>query len=314
MSNVSISQMRDFLSKSISSLNDNKLNGMKAEIDFRQHIASLKRADRVSPGGWIFRSKGVSHFGNTSVAVFPQLVDPGGNYSKLPGPERIPLPLHTICATLHQIGIRSYYAYPVIASADPTSITWHFLQLGVPWSSTFVDVHTAFNGFQPRKQHYNYLRYTTNTAGIVSSELPTFFSQESLRVFVETLYRCETSDIDGILWGERYTYPVEVKEKTAAQDNDLGDWFGLDIGPFVKLAHYAARRGNLHALFVVREIDNVATRNVLGWLVTTFDRLAHFASWVPRAGGTSMAGGRSMVVRIPRTAFDTLDAARLDAL
>ncbi len=314
MSSISIAEMGKFLSRSISSLNENKLNGMKAEIDFRQHIAMLKRADRVSPGGWIFRSKGASCFADMTVAVFPELIKPSGSYAKLPDPGRIPLPLHTICATLHQIGIRSYYAFPVIGTTDPDSITWHFLQLGVPWSSAFVDARAVFSGFRPRTRRYNYLRYKTSTAGIASAELPVFFSQENLRVFVETLYLCETSDIDGILWGQRYTYPVEVKEKTAAHDSDLGDWFGLDIGPFVKLAHYATRRGNLHALFVVKEIDDVSTRNVLGWHMTTFDSLAHFASWVPRAGGTSMAGGRSMVVRIPRTAFRTLDVVQLDAL
>lgn len=315
MSSVTIAEMRGFLSMSISSLNKNKLNGMKAEIDFRQHVAALKRADRVSPGGWIFRSKGAACFGEMSVAVFPQVIDPDRNYARLPRAGSVPLPLHTICATLHQIGIRSFYAFPLISLAGGAAeITWHFMQLGVPWRSPFVDVHTAFSGFQPRKHRYNYLRYKTNTTGIVSGELPTFFSQESLRVFVETVYRCETSDIDGIIWGERFTYPVEVKEKTAASDSDLGDWFGLDIGPFVKLAHYAARRGNLHALFVVKEIDDVSKRNVLNWLVITFDRLAHYASWVPRAGGTSMAGGRSMVVRVPRSAFDLLDAARMDKL
>lgn len=117
----------------------------------------------------------------------------------------------------------------------------------------------------------------------------------------------ETSDIDGIIWGERYTYPIEIKEKMAASDNDIGEWFGLDIGPFVKLAHYVARRGNLHSIFVVREIADTETRTFKEWLFTDFDTLARAASWVPRAGGQSMGGGRSMVVRIPKAAFRVLN-------
>ncbi|WP_144864240.1 hypothetical protein [Mesorhizobium sp. J18] len=45
--------MRDSLSKSISSLNGNKLNGMMAEIDFRQHIVTLKRAAYRRPAGFL---------------------------------------------------------------------------------------------------------------------------------------------------------------------------------------------------------------------------------------------------------------------
>jgi len=75
----------------------------------------------------------------------------------------------------------------------------------------------------------------------------------------------EMSDVDGIFWGNQYTYPIEIKEKTTANDNKVGDFFGLDLGPFVKLAFYAAKRGNLHSIFVVREIDNPTTRNLVGW-------------------------------------------------
>ena len=77
----------------------------------------------------------------------------------------------------------------------------------------------------------------------------------------QSAFKSQISDVDGILWGERFTYPLEIKEKTAATDKVLGDYFGLDVGPFVKLAYFAARQGNLHSLFIVREIDNVEERN-----------------------------------------------------
>ena len=88
----------------------------------------------------------------------------------------------------------------------------------------------------------------------------------------------------------------------------------LDIGPFAKLAFYAARRGNLRSLYVVREIDNTTDRNLIGWLYVTFEDLVQRASWVPSRGGRNMLGGEAYVVRIPRTAFSPLDAANLAAL
>jgi len=124
----------------------------------------------------------------------------------------------------------------------------------------------------------------------------------------------EISDVDGIFWGRQYTYPIEVKEKTVATDSRLGDYFGLDLGPFVKLAHYAAKRGNLHSLFVVREIADVESRELINWRYITFDHLAQFASWVPASGGTNMMGGRSTVVKIPKCEFETLTAEALAAL
>jgi hypothetical protein len=82
----------------------------------------------------------------------------------------------------------------------------------------------------------------------------------------------------------------------------------------VKLAFYAVKRGNLKSLFIVREIDDVNTRNLRQWWVITFEHLAQVASWVGLPGGTGMGGGRSAVVRIPKSQFQPLTAATLASL
>lgn len=140
------------------------------------------------------------------------------------------------------------------------------------------------------------------------------FSKEHLRITMSTRYITEMSDVDGIFWGRQFTYPLEIKEKTSAYDNRLGDYFGLDLGPFVKLAHYAAKRGNLHSLFIVREISDPESRELVNWRYITFDHLAQFASWVPASGGRNMLGGRSTVVKIPKVEFSVLDASALSTL
>jgi hypothetical protein len=63
----------------------------------------------------------------------------------------------------------------------------------------------------------------------------------------------------------------------------VGKYFGIDVGPFVKLAFYAAKWGNLHSIFIVREIDPVEDRNLVNWWLITFDQLSRFASWNPQA-------------------------------
>lgn len=310
--------MRQYLSRSIASLNLNKLRGTLAEIDFRNHLQNIGFAGRVSPGGWIGRRKGENVFAHSTVAIFPEIVAPQTNYAPnrvLPNPSQ---GLHTICATLHQSGIASFYcAATVAAQDDPVgAMMWQAVQLGVPMQGQYQPLAQALTPLQfaPRERRYNHLRYHTDTSLIPDYALPEEFSKEHLRVSFGTPYLAEVSDIDGIFWGQWNTYPIEIKEKTPAPSKDLGLFFGLDVGPFVKLAFYAAKRGNLHSIYVVREIDNAQDRNLVQWWFITFDRLAQFASWVPRAGGPAMGGGQSSVVRVPRVEFQPLNADTLGAL
>jgi len=309
---LSLQQMRGFLSKSLSSLNANKLNGLLAEIDFRERLGSLGFAGRVSAGGWIVRSQGNREFGHKTLVLFPMAIEPDAAYPQggVPDP---PLGLHTICATFHQIGIQSYYCVPNV-TGDAAATTWMCKQLGIPKSLPYQPLSAIAEGFTPRSRAYNFLRYGTDAAQIPDGAVGEEYAKESLRVAFQSAFLCEISDVDGVLWGNQYTYPMEIKEKTVAADRNLGPYFGIDVGPFVKLAFYAAKRGNLHSLFVVREISDVSTRKLQQWWVITFELLAQFASWVPQGGGPTMLGGRSAVVRVPRAEFSKLDADTLARL
>jgi len=300
---VNLNDMRKYLEKSISSLNQNKLNGILAEINFREYLDKLGYGDRVSPGGWIVRSTGEGEFGHNVSVFFPQTIqcDVDYNDSNLIDPPR---PLHTICATMHQIGIKSYFCLPNVKNNNDTkSVSWYVTQLGIPFESPYRQIKDVCDEFQDRQRNYNFLRYKTDTTSIPDQYIPDQFTKENLRVSFANSFLSEISDIDGVLWGQQYTYPIEIKEKTEAPDNRLGPYFGLDLGPFVKLAYYAAKKGNMHSIFVVREIDNIEDRNLVQWWYITYDTLASFASWVPGGGGPNMGGGRSTVVRIPKSEF-----------
>ena len=315
MSQLTVDNLQTFLSKSIASLNRNKLNGILAEIDFRNYLGTLGFQDKVSPGGWIARSTGPGQFGHHTIAVFPETIIPDRVY---PADRILPVPsigLHTICSTFHQMGIHSYYCAPTIEHERATeSVIWHFIQLGLPTAQVYRIFPFDLGGFISRERRYNFLRYTTIIDSIPIQAIPDQFSKEHLRVTFQNSFIAEISDIDGIFWGQQYTYPIEIKEKTAAADRNLGEYFGLDLGPFVKLAYYSAKRGNLHSLFVVREIDNAEQRFLVNWWFITFERLAQFASWVPSGGGTNMLGGQSTVVKVPKAEFRILDTESLSTL
>jgi len=316
MGTLSEPMMRGFLSHSISSLNRNKLNGLLAEVDFRRHLGVLGFGDRVSRGGWIARRVGAGEFAHRTSVFFPETIQPDMPYPLdrvLPQPD---MGLHTICATFHQSGIAAYFCAPRIAeNENPLSVQWNAVQLGLPVAQEYRPFPNSLdNLFTARNQRYNFMRYHTHTDSIPAEAIADEFTKENLRVAFQNAFMSQISDIDGILWGEQFTYPVEIKEKTPAFDRGLGEYFGLDIGPFVKLAYYAARRGHLHSLFIVREIDHVETRNLVDWWFITFERLALFASWVFRAGGAAMGGGASSVVCIPKAEFQRLDQDNLGQL
>ena len=311
---MSAVRMKSYLHKSLSSEGSIPL---PPKIALRNRAQDLGFSDKIGPGGCLARTGGVGIFGHTTAAFFPETVQPGVAYSpdrQLPQPT---LGLHTICSTFHQSGIASFYCAATIATEDDaSSLRWHSVQLGLPVAQPyipFLDATAALN-FRRRERSYNFLRYKTETEGIPEAAVPEEFSKEHLRVTFQTGFFSEISDIDGILWGQQHTYPLEIKEKTPAPSRDMGPYFGLDVGPFVKLAFYAAKRGNLHSIFVVREIDSPETRNVVNWWFITFDQMAQFASWVQQSGGRSMTGGRSSVVRIPKAEFQELNAASLAEL
>jgi len=315
MPSITLRKMQDYLSKSISSMNRNKLNGLLAEIDFRNHLENINFGNRVSMGGWIARSEGIGQFGHSTVAMFPKIIMPDTEYSfgnDFPEP---PYALHSICSALHQIGISSYFCVPKITNSDdPVTVEWHAIQLGLPSRENYYRFPEHLNGFNERTRRYNFLRYHTDISEVPINSIPEEFSKENLRVSFQSVYFSEISDIDGIFYGQRFTYPLEIKEKTKAYDKKMGDYFGLDLGPFVKLAYYASKRGNLHSIFIVREIDDITSRNLVRWWYITFEKLAQFASWVPVGGGINMGGGRSTTVRIPKNEFSELSQENLSNL
>jgi hypothetical protein len=74
---------------------------------------------------------------------------------------------------------------------------------------------------------HNFLRNHTDTSALTSPSIEEEFSKERARISFQNAYMSEMSDVDGIFWGNQFTYPIEIKEKTIASDSKVGDYFGL---------------------------------------------------------------------------------------
>lgn len=315
MGHISLAAMRAYLGRSIASLNANKLNGLLAEVALRRHLADLGFADRVSPGGWIARSKGDGIFAEHTAVLFAEKVSAGASYS-LDRHSEVPSPgLLTVSSSFMQAGINPYFC--MVSSVDdeaPSTLAWRASRMGVAQLGPMEPFPACLAGFARRERRYNFLRYRTDASSIPEGSVEEEFAKENLRVALQTDLLAELSDVDGVFYGNQFAYPLEIKEKTAAHDRGMGDFFGLDLGPFVKLAFYGARRGQLHSLFVVREIDSARERNQVGWWFIRFEELAKCASWIPRGGGRAMTGGASTVVMVPKRNFQVLNRDSLSQL
>ena len=153
MPGMKTATMRDFLSASIASnrqhgvLNMNKLRGLLAEVDFRNHLNALGFGGRISLGGWIARKTGPGEFGRSTVALFPEVVSDGAILTRDRVPPEPSRGLHTICSTFHQIGIHSYFCVPDIKSDDdPSTLKWNAVQLGTPVDAKMQTLEEALPG------------------------------------------------------------------------------------------------------------------------------------------------------------------------
>ena len=80
MGKLTVADMRQYLSKSISSLNQNKLNGILAEIDFRKHLENLGFSNRISLGGWIVRNVRDNNIAHHTSVFFPDIMKTDEDY------------------------------------------------------------------------------------------------------------------------------------------------------------------------------------------------------------------------------------------
>ena len=248
--------------------------------------------------------------------MFPEVIQPGILYPSgrtLPNP---PHGLHTICSTFHQSGIRAYFCAPTISTTDDAeSIEWNCVQLGLPFQQDYGTFPVSIDGFRQRPRRHNFLRYSTDASLIPEVAVPEEFTKEHLRATFQSINFSELSPLDGMFWGNQFTCPLEISEQTSANDRQVGTYFELDIGPFVKFAVLSPERRNLHSLFMVREIDSADTRRLVAWWFMTFDHLARFTPSLTRGrpGRRGESGART-VVKIPQIEFEQLSASALASL
>lgn len=297
----------------------NKIPGLVAELDFAAHLDTMGFGDRLVRGGWIVEPES-PQFYQDRVALFPA---PFGSSNAVPA-----TPVITAAQYLRGAGMRTLYCVPI--SVNGTSVEWKAAEMSGPSVGEPSPLVDWFAGFPPRRRAYVKRTPNANVAPIANVdrvELDVLFARESMLDVIRADHLVTANDLDYLVWGRRATYPVEIKEKTVAglgrvragqnraqRPDAIGPWLGLDIGPFSKLACFAAAGAGQDSLFVVREIEDRVSRRHKAWHMIRFSELCRSCSWVFQGGGTNMLGGASAVVKVPLRAFQPLDREHLEAL
>jgi len=324
----SIQQAINFLETQWSSINDNKIKGILAELAFKSFLN--QQGIHFIPGGWIMSP------GNKTITQVPArekvcLLPRNAPFSWQAASTNAAAPVTPAEISAYnyfrQVGVTTYLVCPSnIVEADfaipqpshravrasyPKSYHLDFMSISPNGQLQSNPVATVFQAFPVRNGNSGLRCSQLNR--IAASQAPwndseaiaRLFWFEYTRYFVQIDYL--VSNIDGIhfiIVPSGSCIPVELKSKTVANDTLLGDWFGIDMGPFAKLAFFTANSMNTDALYVVQEVDS--DRNHVEWYGIRFTELVKSCSWVWQAGGKGMMGGASSTYKIPKAAFTQL--------
>lgn len=324
------SQAVNFLETQWSSINQNKIKGIVAEVRLKGFLTAHNMY--FGPGGWI-----VIPGKPTPIAAIPTkskvfLIPRAWTFSWQPqGGSSSSAALSPAEVSAYnyfrQHGIQAYFADPTtpvesnfelpLARAGtrrasyPRSYGIELKQVAISGQLTSVAASIVFNGFPLRTGNLglrcNSTGRITQTASPWSNPdvVSDLFWFEYVRYYFQVDYLLSNNDLDMYIIGKSGSaFPVELKSKSAAHDEALGDWFGIDMGPFAKLAFFTANGMRTDALYIVEELD--ASGNFIDWLAIRYTELVKVCSWVGRAGGTGMTGGSSTTYKVPKAAFSPL--------
>ncbi|MET3930580.1 hypothetical protein ABIE51_002467 [Lysobacter sp. OAE881] len=324
---ATLSEAVNFLETQWSSINQNKIKGILAEVRLKRFLTTNNTY--FGPGGWI-----VIPGKPTYEAVPPRLkvclLPRTSSFSwQSSGGAGNPLSPAEISAYSYfrQLGIQTYFADPFAPNESafalpapsagskrafhPKPYHLELKQVGNNGQLESVAPSSVFSKFPERQGNRGLKCYKLGRISLATppwndpltvSEL---FWFEYARYYFNLDRYMSNNDLDMYVIGPSGSaYPVELKSKEAAVSPALGEWFGIDMGPFAKLAFFTANAMNTDALYVVEEVASGG--QFVDWLGIRYTDLVKACSWVGQGGGTGMTGATSSTYKVPKAAFSSL--------
>jgi hypothetical protein len=106
-------------------------------------------------------------------------------------------------------------------------------------------------------------------------------------------------DVDGFLVGfNGNVFPIEIKEKSQTDNGK----FGIDAGRILMMMRLCITTDS-NALYIIREVDNSESRNIIGYKYITLSDMIMNVSWNLQAGGVGMGGSNTQTIMMTSKAF-----------
>lgn len=313
-----------FLETQWSSINENKIKGINAELRFEEYLITQlhNNYQYLIPGGWIISpGKNINIDPPTSgrIAILPIPTKFSWTTQSIDVPFTAQVLAHSY---FNQTGIKTYFtefdfngnfsleSTFVLPARRNYQISYpiDFYKVG-PNGLEVVHISEVMQHFTNRTGNIGMRAYPLNRIDRTepafndSALISSLFWKEYSRYFLHRNYLVSSNDLDFFLVSiSGKGYPVEFKSKTVVRDTKIGDWFGIDIGPFTKLSFFVSLSNNMEALYFVEEVDNQG--NVVEYWGIKFSTLLKYSFWVSQSGGVNMAGGASNTVKVPKICFE----------
>lgn len=317
-----------FLETQWSSITANKIKGINAEIRFEAYLNSpviRPLFDYIIPGGWILSPEKNTHINPTTKGRIAILPIPT-SFSWTQGLNPIPFTAQVLAESyFKQVGITTYFAefntngqsqienaFALPAKRNyPIPYSLNFYKIGANGliQVPLVNVTTNFTGRSGLRGMRAYPLNRIDRNDPVwnnTSTVTELFWKEYARYFLHRQFLVSSNDLDFFIVGKSgKAYPIEFKSKMVAVDSSIGDWFGIDVGPFSKLSFFVSLSNNMEALYFIEEVD--ANGNTIEWWGIKFSELLKTCHWVSQSGGTGMGGGASVTIKVPKVSFQILN-------
>ena len=114
----------------------------------------------------------------------------------------------------------------------------------------------------------------------------------------------ETYDVDGFIVSfAGKVLPLEIKEKSRTPKKEE---FGVDAGRILMLLRMCLMTDS-NALYIIREVDESETRELINWQYITLSDLIMKCRWNLQGGGAGMGGGTTQTIMMPADLFNILN-------
>lgn len=316
-----------FLETQWSSINQNKIKGIEAELRLEAYLgtqAIRQHYDHIIPGGWILapgKNEIIGPPTSGRIALLPIPTEFSWTNGLASEAFSAQVLAHSYFRT---VGITTYFTKFETGQDQQVEAGFGIPESGnypLPYNLEFYEVSAnglvlvqlaeVTSNFPERNglrgmRAYQLNRIDRGAALWQNDVLVTkLFWKEYTRYFLHRQHLVSSNDLDFfIVCNSGRAYPIEFKSKQVYEDDSIGDWFGIDIGPFSKLAFFVSLSNNMEALYIVEEVDS--NSNTIEWWGVKFSEVLKHCYWVSQRGGTGMRGAASNTVKVPKEIFDKL--------